>query len=134
MVSHPRGQTEKATPQSLRIDDVERYERSRVRNAGCDAPLQVNSSIVLVESNRITCTLLSPRVSDLKRPLDRMVLRGKVISMDYRTLDPADFALIHQTAQRTRILLQFIIRQFGKPEILPPSRFLLTAVPLQYLS
>jgi len=63
-----------------------------------------------------------------------MVLRWEPIAMDHRTLDPARFANVFEPAQRSLVLLEFIIRKLTKPEVFPPSRFLFTSVPFQHLS
>jgi hypothetical protein len=59
-------------------------------------PLQVNGSIAVIDGDEIASAPLGSGVSDLKRSLYRMVLRRELVSVDYRTLDPTDLALIDE--------------------------------------
>src|ERR1700728_3669330 len=105
-----------------------------MRNDRCSSPLQVDRPIVIVDSNQVAGTLLSSRIADLKCAINCVVLRRKPITMDHRTLDPACFAHVFEPAQRSLVLLEFVIRKLTKPEVFPPSRFLFSSVPFQHLS
>jgi hypothetical protein len=54
--------------------------------------------------------------------------------MNHRTFYPARFANVFEPAQRSLVLLEFIIRKLTKPEVFPPSRFLFSSVPFEHLS
>ena len=56
-----------------------------------------------------------------------------MIAVDYRPLDAVHLSDVDESSQGTAVLLQFIVGEFTKPEVFPPSRLLLSAVPFQQL-
>ena len=104
-----------------------------MRNGGGSAPLEINRPIAFVDVDTLPGAFPSPRITDFQRAVDGVVLGRKAVAIDYRPLDATDLAYEFESAQRTLVLLEFIIGKIAKPEIFPPSRFFLPAMPLQHL-
>src|SRR5258708_39844043 len=62
-----------------------------------------------------------------------VVLGREAVSMNTGPLYPADFAHIAESAQSALILFEFGIGEVAQPEVLPPPRLFLPAMPLQHL-
>ena len=80
-----------------------------MRNGGRSAPLEVNRPIAFVDGNHLPCVLPGSRIADFERPVDGMVLGRKAVPMDYRPLDATDLSNVDEPAQRTLVLLEFIV-------------------------
>ena len=104
-----------------------------MRHLGTRAALQVDCPVAVVNCDYCSGALLRSGVANFQRPINGVVLWREAVAVDYGLLDSADFSNIDQAAKRTLVLLQFVVRQVAKPEIFPPRRFFLSAMPFQQL-
>ena len=80
-----------------------------MRNGGGSAPLEVNRPIALVDGDNLSGVLPSSRITDFQRPVDGVVLGRKAVPIDYRPLDATNLSDEFESAQRTLVLLEFIV-------------------------